>query len=395
MSEFTIPKPFAPLMRAVLQHGWKSGPLSDELFSNIDVRIKDGNYLYNYNDKHLVPRDHPLIVRCRGLVVSEGGEILNYPFDRFFNDFEPEGKSTPLNWSTAEIQEKLDGSLICVWYDPAHSKWEITTRGSFYPQQYGDKEWLRFDQIFLEVLGIEKIGTWLEAVIPNAYEFCYMFELVTELNRNITWYDENKFGIYLIGARDLNTFKEVSQGKLDDLAHNKLALSRPDRFRASDRRRFSDFFLVDKNIAFIKPINASAVRDIFSTLKDDEEGFVVVDANHNRLKIKQDTYFKLNRIKMLQDKDIFDYVIGKTELDAELLHMLPDVVKRIETITGFWTDLQQMMEDIYNQLKNIESDKEFAIKALRYPFNTYLFAKRRGKFDKFMKNLKYKVAIKW
>ena len=88
--------------------------LEPELMENIDVKQRNNMFLYNYNDKFLVPRHHPIIIKCRGLVLREDGVVLNYPFNRFFNPHEKEAAS--VDWTTTEVQEKLDGSLICVFW---------------------------------------------------------------------------------------------------------------------------------------------------------------------------------------------------------------------------------------------------------------------------------------
>ena len=77
-------------------------------------------------------RDDPIIVQCRGLVLNGDGMIISMPFQRFFNAHEAE--CDVIDWESAEILEKLDGSMISAWW--TGSEWEITTRGSFYPNEH-------------------------------------------------------------------------------------------------------------------------------------------------------------------------------------------------------------------------------------------------------------------
>ena len=100
--------------------------------NNILHKQWDDLHLYNYGDMVLVPRDHPILVRCRGLIVTGEGNVVNYPFDRFFNDFEVEGAS--IDWQSARIYEKVDVTMISVWY---YNGWQVTTRGSFYINMRG------------------------------------------------------------------------------------------------------------------------------------------------------------------------------------------------------------------------------------------------------------------
>src|SRR3989338_4854594 len=211
------PEEFQPLKKAFLKHkwGWKE---SVELFKNISVSAKGNMHLYNYNDSVLVERNNPVISRCRGIVVDTNGNVLNYPFDRFFNEFEEE--AAEIDWKSAIIEEKIDGSLICLFWNG--NKWEITTRGSFYPNMNNPET--EFHKWFLGHFPEEN----LEILEKNV---CYMFELVSKNNRIVKWYDE-EFSA-LVGARDLNTMKELESAFLDFLAE-KLKVKRPIRYKAEN-----------------------------------------------------------------------------------------------------------------------------------------------------------------
>ena len=307
--------------------------LEPELMENINVKQKGDMFLYNYNDKFLVPRHHPIIMKCRGLVLREDGVVLNYPFNRFFNPHEME--SIVLDWKTANIQEKFDGSLICHFWVKDH--WEITTRGSFYPNDYAGAE---FDVWFKELF------TGFDLLDKN---ICYMFELITDRNKIVTWYDESF--VVLIGARNLRTLQELSQTELDSIAET-LNVRRPKKYNMR---------------------NLEECKALFKTLREDEEGLVAVDKNFNRLKIKQDTYLQLSKIKMLNNDDILDYVRGKTELDGELLQKDQKVLSRVEEIREEWAELQRFIEQTFNELKTLPTRKEFALHALKFPFKGFLF----------------------
>ncbi|MEK6921669.1 MAG: hypothetical protein AABX82_07315, partial [Nanoarchaeota archaeon] len=79
-------KNFEPLKKAFIQNNWHWAE-SEELFKNINVKNKEHMWLYNYGDAVFVERNHPVLMKCRGLVVSANGVVFNYPFDRFFNEF--------------------------------------------------------------------------------------------------------------------------------------------------------------------------------------------------------------------------------------------------------------------------------------------------------------------
>jgi len=348
---------FLPLEKAFRKHNWTWWP-SKDLFDNIKVSRKDDMYLYNYNDKHKVPKDHPVLVKCRGLVIREDGEVLCYPFDRFFNYFEKECKE--LDWNSAEILSKEDGSLVnCFWKD---NHWEITTRGSFYPNNSDTN----FAELFKEHFkGWDKLTN---------EKICWIFELVTKKNRIVKWYDHE--GVYLIGARSLDDIffgYEFCNDFLDLLA-KRLGVLRPKRYSAIDLDGCKQLFGGKEFIA-------------------DDEGLVVVDKNFNRMKIKQESYIKLSKIKMLSPQHIFEYILGLTEIDEEYLQKCPEVMDELRVIQHNWNCLLVAIESVFDKIKNLPTRKEFAAEANKYPYKAILFQKLGGKVD--YSKLKWKEVEKW
>ena len=68
-------------------------------------------------------------LQCRGLVTDKEGNVVAYPFKKFFNI--EENKHTPTE--NFEVYEKMDGSLgILFFYE---GKWVVATRGSFTSEQ--------------------------------------------------------------------------------------------------------------------------------------------------------------------------------------------------------------------------------------------------------------------
>ena len=333
---------------------------SDKLWANLTIKNKNDMYLYNYNSCVLVPRDHPVLMRCRGLVINKDKQILGYPFDRFFNEYEKE--RTDINWKMAEAQEKLDGSLVCIFWN--YTGWEITTRGSFYPVD-GNENNVDFAELF------RKHFKDFKTLVPT---LCYTFELITKQNRIVTRYNEEM--IYLIGARDsINMFKEVSQETLDVISYiNKI--KRPKQYTV---------------------MNVEHCKALFRDLRDDEEGLVVVDDKFNRIKLKQKSYLEMGKIVMLNDQAIFEYVYKDkiNEIDVEFLKQLPEVKEKIKYIKGYWSNLYHYIYGTYIHIKlDTKTRKEFAIKACEYKFKAILFAMLDNKDYKQMR-LKWDEVKKW
>lgn len=341
------------LKKAFENNKWKFEE-SEDLFTCISVKNKDDMWLYNYNDNVLVDRNHPTLIKCRGLIINSDGKILNYPFERFFNYWEKE--HSEIDWNTSEIQEKADGSLICVFWNG--KDFEVTTRGSFYPNEKADTDFLKlFKERFTNFDLLDK-------------NTCYMFELITKHNRIVKWYEDER--IYLIGARNLKTFNEISQTELDDIAKT-INVLRPKRFSA---------------------YSFDECKSLFESFKDDDEGLVVVDSNFNRVKVKQESYLKLSRIKMLKEQDIFDYVLGKTQIDKEYLDKLPEVVNVVNFVSAYWNKVKQEISEVFEKYKNKATRKEFALEVIKFPYKSVLFSMLDDK-DINSLNLKWEVVKEW
>lgn len=358
---------FLPFSMACYRYNWPVAFLTEQFQENIDVKgyyfDNEKFYLYNYKTHTvLVPRNDPLLMKCRGLILREDGVILNYPMDRFFNEFEKEAGS--IDWSSTQIQEKIDGSLICVWF---YKQWHITTRGSFYPIPGHDLDFaLLFKKYFDEFDLLSK-------------ENCYFFELATPRNRIVTWYDQPQ--VILLGARNLETLQELSLSR-DLLALNKKLAKK------NSYCRHLNYYYAD---------NLDRCLQLFGLLKDDQEGLVLVDKTFTRLKLKQESYLKLSRIKLLKPEELFDYILERTELDKEYLVKVPEVLLEIERMRHKWLLLQETMaftfEWIIKRLKKNRNRKEFALKAIDFPYRSVLFAMYDQK--DFRKTIRWKQIEPW
>ena len=106
--------------------------LSSEPY-HITIKNKEGEnlYIFNYN---MIKSDftNPVVCQSRGLILrvttsTEHSEIdvrvCCWPFDKFFNIGETQ--AAVVDWATAKIQEKIDGSIIKLWYDDEDLMWKI------------------------------------------------------------------------------------------------------------------------------------------------------------------------------------------------------------------------------------------------------------------------------
>lgn len=195
-------------------------------------------------------------LECRGHILKqkENGEwvFVCRPFDKFFNYGEV--YASEIDWRNASVLEKIDGSLMKLWWD---GKWHYSTNGMI---DAFEGDGAVYGKLFKQLL-IEKVD-W--ALNPEA---THMFELVSPQTQVIVHYDKPE--LFYLGSR----YNESGEEFLDeDLAST---FSTPKQFNL---------------------FNIEEVLEKAAHLGENEEGFVVVDKNFSRIKIKGEWYLKAARL---------------------------------------------------------------------------------------------------
>lgn len=280
----------------------------------------------------------PLVQQCRGIILDEADDwrVISRPFDKFFNY--GEGRAAKIDWASARVQEKLDGSLISVyWYDGA---WQVASSGT--PDASGPVKGYTgtFKDLFLEV--VTKNGYILPSTLGGGRDYTYMFELMTMYNRIVVRHPEPKFA--LIGVRDRVSGREFP---LLDNAYQPLwfdGLHKP----YPTVREFV-FKSIDEIEAAMPGIDAL-----------NQEGFVVVDGEFNRVKIKLPAYVALHQMADRCSPKAFLEVVRNGEID-EVLNAYPEWTEQIQAIKKDYDALIASLVKVYDANKATTRQKEFAM----------------------------------
>lgn len=232
---------------------------------------------------------------CRGLIIKHDvGQLVNqgicwdnykvvcFPFKKFFNYGEP--NYYELKNENLRVQEKVDGSLIKVWYD---NYWHISTNGTINSinasLQFQTEQFKNYQDLFMEAWSKENIS-WND-LDPR---YTYMFELVGPYNRIVIPYKEIK--IYHIGTRNNLTLEEFECN---------LGIEKPKTY----------------NLNTIEEIVKAA-----SILPFDQEGYVVVDEDYNRNKIKSPAYLAVHYLRgqfnTINYRTILEIIFNKGQDDV-------------------------------------------------------------------------------
>ena len=290
------------------------------------------------------PMDEPIVRECRGLIVDEadGWRVVCRPYDKFFNYGEP--LADALDWSSAKVYEKLDGSLMSLyWYG---GEWQVASSGL--PDAAGKAH--AGDSTFAELFH----QTWkdLGYALPDATERCYMFELMTPMNRIIVQHETPR--IVLHGVRDLSTMRELAPEPI--AAH----------FGWECVREFP-LTTIEQCIEASKLLHPMQ-----------GEGYVVRDAEFRRLKVKSPQYVAMAHTK--------DHLTGRRLLEIvranesdEFLTYFPEFRPAYEKVKQSFEALCAEADADYAKLREIGDPKTFAAESLKTRSSAAVFSLRSGK----------------
>lgn len=236
---------------------------------NLKISEDDGYVLFKYNQ---IASDfnEEICKEARGLILDtqDNFRVVRYAFKKFFNV--DEGFAARLDWDTAVATEKIDGSIMSVWF--ARGKWHLSTNGTidaFKAELNGVGPYKTFGELFESVLPLSRFSEFSNILAHQ----CYTFELVSPYNKVVIDYPETK--VYLLSIRNMNTLVEHP---LDEVAE----------FAKRFNFTMPQFYYMNDEAGF---------RRLVEQMPEGHEGIVVRDENGERVKIKTLLYFEMHRAK--------------------------------------------------------------------------------------------------
>ncbi len=290
-----------------------------------------------------------VVQECRGIILDEADDwrVVSRGYSKFFNYGEP--NAAGIDWATAVVQEKVDGSL-CTVFEYAGA-WRVATTGN--PDAGGpvNDSAYTFAELFWETLGLYLGEDWDTAPWENT-NWCYLFELTTPHNRVIV--NHLTAGLTLLGVRDRVT------GQWVKAADTVMARVVP-VVREYPLRSFAD---IQATFGAMDPLQ--------------QEGYVVVDALGNRVKVKHPGYVAIHHMKDGATPKSLLEVIQRGEVPEVTAHF-PNLAEAFGQIKAEYDALARAIDTAYAPIKDIETQKDFAAQALAFPYSAALFDIRRGK----------------
>jgi len=278
-------------------------------------------------------------ITCRGLIINANGDILARPFQKFKNI--EEYKSDEIDMTQEyEIFDKVDGSLIILFYYSKIKKWMVASRGSFISEQI--------------LQTIRMINPKLHNILDK--KCTYLFEIIYPENRIVVDYGDKKELILLCRI-------ETSTG--NELEYNTLY------------EKYSKYFAIIKKFK----IKINNLAELKKLEEENREGFVVRFKNGFRVKIKFNEYIRLQGIVTnVSNIVVWEHLKNNYDFDA-LLDRVPDefydwLKKTVSVLRLNYNESERLALKEFIRIyyiNNITDRKEFADEAIESELRSVLF----------------------
>ncbi len=335
--------------------------LSSEPY-NIIIKEKNDFVLLKYNS--LEPKSdmsYQIVQECRGLILKKINiqlasnppipqyKVASIRFNKFFYHDQPEAAKLEF---PCEASEKIDGSLIGVWYDE-DTGWHVSTSGNI----DAEDAWLDIDEYnsYRDIFNL----VWDDSFFDMLSKDCtYMFELVSPFTKLVVPYEEPK--LYLLAIRNNITLEEFSREYLGIIA----------------KQLFGDKISIPKSYICH---NIKEIQNAANELTDKDEnfeGFVLCDKNFNRIKIKSSLYTNLFFIRgegVFSNKKILKLIMN--EQDDDVIAYFPEYKEQFDKIRRGLSNLIQNMKNGIDEIKKWKEldKKDFAAKIKDFKYKDILF----------------------
>ena len=284
---------------------------------HIKVRIDDmGLAIFKYD----IGCDFadPIVCEARGIIIDLNTlDVAGIGFDKFFNSHET--YAADIDWKTARVQEKEDGSICKLFWNKYRGSWQWATNGMLDAEEAICED--MFHGSYLEL--IRSADNYGDIKLGNLDKNkTYIFEICDPYNHTVK-YDFTH--LFHIGTRNNVTLEETNEN---------IGIEQPKEY---------PLHTLDECIRYVETMNESE-KDIR------HEGFVVVDGNWNRVKVKNSLYLKMFYLTTgsLSKKQILELL--KTD-DIDVRELLRDYPKYRAQFYWYMYQMAALESDVENYIK--------------------------------------------
>jgi hypothetical protein len=292
----------------------------------LKVNTYEGKILLKYNQLES-PFGNREVEECRGLILEmDTWKVMSLGLTKFYNS--AEGHAAKIDWSTARILSKLDGTCINLYRDFDKETWFAATTGTAEGEgEVNNRPNTSFNDLFWETIknkyDIVKFERQLNA------DCTYVFELTTPYNIVVTPHGESS--ATLLTIRNNVTLKEYIRETCEEQAER---LGVP---------------IVEEH-----DLNKGGVEHLVKTFEDmpwSEEGYVILDSDFNRIKLKNPKYLAVHHLKgrtefhhimeIVKTNEVDEYVATFTEREHEVRGLKVKYDELVIDLKGGWDVLKE------------------------------------------------------
>lgn len=303
------------------------------LTEKYSVKVKREGDLAIFNYAHDCDFSDPVVQEARGIIIDVvQKEVVCWPFRKFGNY--NEGYVDDIDWKSARVLEKVDGSIVKLWYDFKNDKWQFSTNGVIRAED-------------APVDGLEKISYASIIFAADNYkkipfdeldrDYTYIFELVSPQTRVVVKYDYPS--LYHLGTRNNRTGVEC---EVD------IGIKKPASYGLGS---LND--CIDAAIALNKSDDAEP--------EVEKEGFVVVDKNWHRIKVKSPDYLMLHHAlteEFLTKKEFVQTLLFDRARVDYICKNCPRVVPALKYYDYYIAELFSVADRLAELARNLYSEYE-------------------------------------
>ena len=297
-------------------------------------------YLLDYNQINSKP-GHPISDECRGLVLDGNFDLVSGCMKRFFNLDQHPATDKLFDWTSFKAFEKRDGSMIGV----TEYKGGLLIRTRF---SWADAECGMSGKTWADLVRDSLTDKQVDLILDSGAESTdtFVFELETPWNQVVIYHEKPKVVLLTIIRNDNG--QEWGQLGVSRVAEA-MGFDRPKEFHFENREQVQSYL------------------DALEHAKQKDEGFVLIDKNGLKKKIKNRYYMAYHSVctGIQSIRQVFDIVwnpnIDKEELALYVPHLAPKLA-----------EVEQKLKKAYDHLwtvwwetQDIKERKKFAFTITR------------------------------
>jgi len=318
--------------------------LNDYIENSLIVANKHPEYdiwILNYSPKVQSKRVwDEYTISCRGLVIDAKGNILARPFQKFMNFEEHDPSEIDMSMDF-DIFEKMDGSLIILFYYHARMEWILASRGSFISEQS------------IEAKKMIDVNIY-DTLSKN---LTYLFEII---------YPENRIVVDYGNTRELVLLAVIETKSGVEITYEAMYCA------------FSSAFKIVKKYVLK---NIKTLDDLKILEEDNREGFVVKFKNNFRVKVKFSEYIRLHGVLTnVSNLTIWEHLMNNYNFDL-LLDRVPDefydwLKRTTKTLQNNYNEIERLAIKEFLRIYHVNGVTErraFAMEALKTDYRSILF----------------------